>query len=208
MLDKSIIMPYNIIVDIERRREIARNWARKNYWLNKGKMRKYYTEYWKNTTKERKMRRKKRNIMHAKKFSKAHPEAPMIYYKRNKEKWTNGIDCRNPKIWKTAEEKAAILIKELGYTDIYRPKFTYFYFDFLAKKEEKYVVFQVTTLRTRLIRLKHIELASYLNFDYYIIHVKPTFDKAYITKINLTPPPRNKNGVNYYYNKGNLHLLT
>lgn len=180
-------------MDIERKREIARNWAKKNYHANKKKCYAYYKNYWKNTTEERKLKRKKKKTQYTKNFRKKHPGIANEYYARSKQKWTNGIDCKNPKIWKKAEYIAKQLIQKIGYKKIFQPKFAFFYFDYVAqKKNGKYTVFQVTTLRNRAIKKKHLEFANYFGWDFYIIHIKPSFDYAYVTKIKTSPIPKTK----------------
>lgn len=174
----------------ERRKEIARNWARKNYHQNKEKCAKYYKEYWLNTTPERKERRKKKKLESTHRFRERDPDAPKRYYKNNKEKWTNGINCLDPEVWKKAEELSIKLVLKLGYKNIYRPDFKFFYFDIISKNDDKYTVFQVTTLNRRYIKKKHMELAKYFGWDFYIIHVKPTCDYAYISRIELNDLPK------------------
>jgi len=195
-------------MDIEETREYKRNWAKKNYHKNREKMRSYYDRYWENTTPERKEKRRQQKIKDAERWRKMHPDTPQVYYRKNLEKWTNGIKCLNPKVWKTAEQKAKKLIIKLGYKNIFQPNFKFFYFDFLSKNGSQYTCFQVTTLRARSIKRKHIELANYLNWDFYVIHVKPNLTEAYITKVNPIIPNKNKDVVCYYYTKGIKYALT
>lgn len=176
----------------ERRREIARNWARKNYSQNTEEVLQYHKEYWQNTTPERKQKRKEKKLQYTHTFRKKHPDSPQVYFKRSKEKWTEGINCKNPKIWKKAEHIAKTILEKMGYQDFFENTFKQFYFDIVFKKDNKYSVFQVTTLRQRAIKRKHIEMAKYFNWDFYVVHVKPTFTELYITKINLDIPPHQK----------------
>jgi len=185
----------------ERRREISRNWARKNYAENRKEVLMYHKNYWKTTSPKRRFKRKQKNLRYIHSFRKKNPDSPQIYFTRSKKKWTNGIDCRNPKIWRTAELKAKILLKRIGYQNLFQPDFKFFYFDIVSKNKRKYTVFQITTLRNRAIKKKHIEMAKYFNWDFYIIHVKPNFKEIYLTKINLNIPSNQKTFC-YNYLKG------
>ena len=118
------------MITIKRKREIAKNWARKNYKKNRKKVLAYYKQYWKITSPKRIKKRKENQLKYCHSFRKKHPDSPQIYFKRCKEKWTNGINCRNPKIWKTAEFKAIKLLKKLGFKNLFQPDFIFFYFEF------------------------------------------------------------------------------
>ena len=190
-----------------KRRESARLWARRNYASNPQESYRKYREYWQSTLPERKAARRTRISESGKIYRQMHPELPGRYYKENKVKWNQGIDCRDPKVWRTAEEKSKILMVSLGYSDIFQPDFVFFYFDFAARKDGRVTVFQVTTLRTRQVRRKHIELARYFDWDYIIIHVRPTLTEAYITRIDTTELP-DKKSINYHYAKGQHYTLT
>jgi hypothetical protein len=190
----------------EHKRKYHREYARALYKKDPKAAIASNQEYWRNTTKERKQNRLEKKSQYTRNFRMAHPDAPMIYYKRNKEKWTDGLDCREPKIWKTAEKKAMGLVERLGYTDLFQPDFVYFYFDMAAKKDGRIAVFQVTTLRIRNIKRKHIELANYLGLDYFLIQVRPSLDIAYVSRIDTSVIPSSKS-VNFYYARGTQYSL-
>lgn len=179
-------------------REYARQWASRRYQANPEQMIAYNSDYWRNTTPERKAKRRQKKTATGRIWRMAHPDAPAVYYRRNKEKWTNGVDCRDPKVWQAAEVKARELIERLGYTATYSPEFKYFYFDLLAKKDGRIAAFQVTTLRTRLIKWKHIDLVRYLDWDYFIVHVKPTLDMAYLGQIDVSEATEGSNVHRYF----------
>lgn len=191
---------------LEHERTYHREYARQRYIDDPETSYAKYREYWANTTPERRAARRAKQTENARKIRELHPERPSFYYMRGKVEWTNGINCLDPAVWKTAEMKAMELAAQLGYTDIFQPDFVGFYFDFAARKDGQIAVFQVTTLRNRAIKRKHIELAGYFGFDYFIVHVKPTLDIAFITPICTDPLPTTK-GVNYFYKRGTPYEL-
>lgn len=190
----------------DHRRKYMRQYMRNQYKKNKQKMLTYNREYWKNTTQERKDRRRIKQTETSRRWRAFHPENAILSYRKTKMDWTMGIDCRNPKIWKAAEDKAMALAESLGYTDIFQPDFSQFYFDFAARKDGRVAVFQVTTVRTRLVKCKHIDLARYFDLDYMIIHVRPTLDEAYFDQIPTDTIP-DKKGIQHHYKKGKLYYL-
>lgn len=187
-------------------RKYHREYARKVYANDPDGSYAKYREYWANTTPERKAKRRAKQTEYTKKSRELYPELTKSYYLRSQAEWTTGIKCLDPAIWKTAESKAMELAVRLGYTDIFQPGFDKFYFDFAARKDGRITVFQVTTLRRRLIKFKHIELARYLGLDYFIVHVRPTLDIAFITQISTDPLPTTKS-VAYLYRRGTVHYL-
>jgi len=185
---------------LKAKRKSAREYVKRSYAKNPEKWKNNHKKYWANATEDQKDKRRKKLNEYTKAFRKRDPDKPKKYYQMLKDAWTGGIDCRDKKIWKTAELIASDLVEGLGYKELFTSGFSGFYFDLLAKKNNKIFAFQVTTLRTRLIKNKHIELAKYLGLEFYIIHIKPTFDYAYIMKIE--DKIQNKNGKYYHYRKG------
>lgn len=167
----------------------------------------YQAKKWKNNLDDEGRRHfNERNARTSKEWLKRNPDKRKEYYLTAKEKWTNGINCLDPAIWKTAELKVVELAKQLGYTDIFKSDFVGFYFDFAARKDGQIAVFQVTTLRNRAIKRKHIELASYFGLKYFIVHVKPTLDIAFVSEISTNPVP-DRNAVGYSYSNGVAYSL-
>jgi hypothetical protein len=184
-----------------------RAWAARAYAENPERYRQTQKRYRDSRNAEQRQQRKEYKTEYSRQYRELHPEAPMLNYKKLKDIWTMGIDCRDPLIWRAAETKGRLLIAELGYTDVFQPDFGFFIFDAMAKKDGRVTVFQITTLRARAIKRKHIELANYLGFEYFIIQVKPTLDCAYIQRIVTSPVPDVKT-VTYYYSKGERYELT
>jgi len=191
----------------EARRIQKRDYSRREYRKNPEKRKKYNRDYWENTTEDRKAKRKMKTDQYTRNFRKRNPKKPSEYYFKNKKEWSNGIDCRNRKIWKKAEKLAQNFAVKNGYKDIFISGFKDFYFDFLARKGNKITAFQVTTLRTRLIKTRHLDLAKYLGMNFIIVHVKPTFDILYVTPIDIETTPKGK-GKQYHYKKGKKFLIT
>ena len=169
----------------DRLREKQRLWAKKNYHANKIKCLANHKQYWANTTDERKAKRKVKNLQYTHNFRQQNPEAAKRYYRNAKQKWTNGVDCMKKEIWQKAESVAIDFVKtKLLHKDVYQARFSQFVFDFMSWHNKNLYAFQVTTLRTRAIRRRHIELAKYLKAKFILINVKPTFDMLYIQELD------------------------
>jgi len=165
-------------------REYKRQWANKHYHANKDKCYAYHKQYWDNAPEDMKEKRKIKNLGYTHDFRQANPDAAKKYYKTSKEKWTDGIDCTDKKIWQKAESIAIDFIKnELNHSDIYQTRFSQFVFDIMSWHDNKLNAFQVTTLRVRALKRRHIELAKYLKANFFLINVKPIFDELYIQPI-------------------------
>lgn len=191
---------------LEAKRKQARDYVKRSYSKNPEKWKKCYKEYWTNATEEQKTARKAKKLKYSQDFRKREPDKPKLYYQMLKDDWTGGVDCRDRKIWRAAELIVRDKLEEWNYKEIFGSGFKYFQFDWLAKKANKVYAFQVTTLRTRLIKKAHIELAKYLGLEFYIIHVKPTFDVLYMTKIDTSIVLTGK-GKQYHHNKGKKIML-
>jgi hypothetical protein len=192
---------------LEAKRRQAREYVKRSYAKNPERWKKYYKKYWENATDEQKRARTLKKLQYSRDAREKYPDRPAKYYKMLKDDWTGGVDCRDREVWEGAENIALDIVENLGYKNLYNPKFQFqfFYYDILSKEDRKITAFQVTTLRTRLIKNKHIELAEYLGWDFYVIHIKPTFDIAYITKIDTKI--KNKQGTYYHFNKGKKIIL-
>jgi hypothetical protein len=178
-------------------RERARIFARKKYRKDPKESYKKYKEYWANTLGRRKDTRRIVKSQNTREWRRKFPNKTIEYHLRNKLKWTNGVNCLDRTIWERAERVAVGFIKNRKFSDVMLAPFKQFLYDVLAKKDDKICCFQVTTLRTRLIKRRHIELAKYFGWRYFIVHVKPTFTEIYIKEIDLNQNLRNKNGVQF-----------
>jgi len=190
----------------EHERAYFRAYAARAYQENPEKYRAIQKKYRDGRSPEQRQQRREYQTEYSRQYRELHPDAPSLTYKRLKDRWTMGIDARDPLIWQAAEVKGRELIARLGFTEVFQPDFGYFIFDAIAKKEGRIAVFQITTLRARAIKRKHIELVDYLGFDYFIIQVKPTLECAYIQRITTSPVPDAKT-VTYYYAKGERHEI-
>lgn len=187
-------------------REYQKKYQHKYRKEKPGQTKQYLQNYLKNRTPEKIERRRNQQTESTRRNRELNPERSREYYRQAQAEWTDGIKCTNPAIWKTAETKAMELATQLGYTDIFQPDFVGFYFDFAARKDDRIVVFQVTTLRRRSIKRKHIELARYFGLDYFVIHVRPTLDIAFINQVFTDPLPTTKS-VTYLAVRGTLYDL-